>query len=203
MRQRVAAVGRDRLCRRRAPVRAQLPTAWPWRASRRGAGSAQPGRRCRPASACRCRTGGTRSRARRGDPTWSSGCRTGCRTSSGRWRGCTRDGFLSSSHQSLDDRRERLDSGSRGSAPGCRYLRDDARRDHRRQQPARASAARRPRRAAAGRDRRSSPSTAGSASAPGSSSRSAASSTTRSSSAPASPAWCGPRATGANAPPGP
>ena len=42
-----------------APVPCRRPT------SRTGAGSARRGRRCRPASACPCRRGGTRSRAPR------------------------------------------------------------------------------------------------------------------------------------------
>ena len=36
---------------------------------------------------------------------WSSACRTGSRTSSARWRACTRGGFLPSSPPSLDDAR--------------------------------------------------------------------------------------------------
>ena len=42
------------------------------RAWRRGAGSARRGHRCPPASACRCRTGGSSSRSRRAARAWSS-----------------------------------------------------------------------------------------------------------------------------------
>ena len=55
------------------------------RPSRAGAGSARRGRRCPSASACRCRTGGRRSRSRRGGPASWSASGTRCRRSSERW----------------------------------------------------------------------------------------------------------------------
>ena len=72
-------------------------TPWP-----PGGGSALLGRRCRPASACRCRTGGMRSRSRRGSQAWWSGCRTRCRTRSARAKGCIRGVSRSSSPPSLE-----------------------------------------------------------------------------------------------------
>ena len=82
------------------------PCAW-----RRGAGSARRGHRCRPASACRCRTGGTRSRARRAGRPSSTACRTGCRTSNARWQACNRGGFLPSfSFQSREAGQARADT---------------------------------------------------------------------------------------------
>ena len=64
------------------------PGVWPG-----DAGTARRDHRCRPASVCRCRTGGTRSKARRAGRLSSTACRTGCRTSSARWRGCNRGGL--------------------------------------------------------------------------------------------------------------
>ena len=50
------------------------------------AGSARRDRPCRPASACRCRTGGSWSRSRRGCRPWWNGSRTRSRRYNARWR---------------------------------------------------------------------------------------------------------------------
>ena len=97
---------------------------WTWRVGLRAqtgalggaaAGTARRGRRCQPASACPCRRGGTASRSPREARAPWSGYRTRSRTSSGRARGRSWGGYLSSSHSSL--------AGDGNTAGGCRKRR--------------------------------------------------------------------------------